>query len=54
MNRYFSLEKAFTNPNGVYFVGIYTLNKDCKGKSASLSDSYQQTMATILQIRKGY
>lgn len=53
MDRYFTLEKSFLNPDGKYSVGIYTLKKDCKGKSASLSDFYQGAMERILQIRSG-
>ncbi len=53
MDRFFSLEKSFLNPNKTYSLGIYTLKKDCDGKSLSLSDFYQKAMNKIFQTRSG-
>jgi hypothetical protein len=53
MDQFFVLEKSFLNPDGKYSIGIYTLKKDCKGKSASLSDFYEAAMLKISQIRSG-
>lgn len=53
LDRYFSLEKSFKNPYSAYSVRIYTLKKNCNGKTLSLSDTYQSAMNRILQIRSG-
>lgn len=41
LNRFFELEKSFPNPDGEYFVGIYTIKKNCVGETLPLSDFYQ-------------
>lgn len=53
MDRYFTLEKSFLNPDKTYSVSIYTLEKNCTGKSTSLSDIYHPTMNKIFQMKKG-
>lgn len=53
MDRYFTLEKSFPNPDKTYSVSIYTLKKNCTGKSTSLSDIYHPTMNKIFQIKAG-
>ncbi len=52
MERYFLEEVVFPNPNGNnYSVRIYTLKKNCNGKTLSLSDTYQNSIDRILQLR---
>lgn len=51
MDKYFSLRKSFLNPNKTYSIGIYTLKKNCSGKTLSLSKSYQPAMERIQQLR---
>lgn len=53
MERYFSLEKSFPTPDKRYAIKVYTLKKDCKGKTASLSDIYHGSMLKMFQMRNG-
>lgn len=53
MDRYFVLEKSFANPYSKYFINIYTLKKSCKGKTLSLSDTYQGAITRMIQLRSG-
>ena len=53
MDRYFILEKKFPNPDPTYSVRIYTLRKNCTGKTTSLSDIYGPTMNKIFQMKAG-
>lgn len=52
MNRFFELETSFPNPDGKYFVGIYTLKKECGGKTLSLSEFYQPAIERMRQYKK--
>lgn len=51
LDRYFTLQKSFLNPDGKFVIGIYGLKKDCKGNSLSLSDVYKGSMDRINQLR---
>jgi hypothetical protein len=53
LDKFLSLEKAFPNPDPSYSVRIYTLKKNCKGKTTSLSDLYEPTMHKIFQMKAG-
>ncbi len=53
MDKYFVLEKSFPNPYTKYSINIYTLKKDCNGKTLSLSDTYQNAIVRIMQLRSG-
>lgn len=53
MDRYFTLEKKFLNPDPTYSVRIYTLKKNCTGKTTSLSDMYGPTMDKMFQMKVG-
>ena len=51
LNRFFSLEKFFLNPDKTYFIGIYTLKKDCSGDTLSLSDIYYRQIYLVSQMK---
>jgi 4-amino-4-deoxy-L-arabinose transferase-like glycosyltransferase len=51
LDRFFSLTKSFHNPHTSYTTRIYTLKKDCEGKTLSLSDFYQGAMKQIDTMR---
>ena len=51
MDIYFSLAKKFPNPYGNYYVGVYTLKKNCVGKTLSISDKYQNSIKKLLEIK---
>jgi 4-amino-4-deoxy-L-arabinose transferase-like glycosyltransferase len=53
MDRYFTLEKSFLNPDKTYSVSIYTLKSNCVGNTNSLSDIYHPTMNKIFQMKAG-
>jgi hypothetical protein len=54
MERYFSLEKSFINPDKHYSVRVYTLKKECTGKSLSLSALYQPAINQLHFVKTGY
>lgn len=51
MDIYFSLEKKFSNPYGNYYIGIYTLKKNCIGKTLNLLDIYGPSLNKLMQIQ---
>jgi 4-amino-4-deoxy-L-arabinose transferase-like glycosyltransferase len=51
LDKFFTLEKSFLNPDGTYFVGIYTLKKGCSGKTLSLSDVYYRQIYLVSQMK---
>lgn len=53
LNRYFSLEKSFSTHDPNYSIRIYTLKKDCKGNTLSLSDLYLPAVRQELMIKHG-
>ncbi len=54
LDRYFSLEKSFVNPEKTYSVNIYTLKKNCRGNTFVLSDIYQGSINKVIEIKSGY
>ncbi len=53
MERFFTLEKTFPNPDQNYSIRIYTLKKSCQGTTASLSDIYEPSIQKIFQMKNG-
>jgi len=53
MDKYFSLEKTIPTHDPAYSIKIYTLKKDCKGKTVSLSDAYLPLINKELEIKMG-
>ncbi len=53
LDRFFVLAKSFPNPDGKYSLGVYTLKNNCKGKTISLSELYQDAIINFQQIRLG-
>ncbi len=51
LDRFFSLEKTFNNPDGSYSVRIYIPKKECQGKTLSLSDLYQEAIVALLRLK---
>ena len=51
LDRFFTLEKSFVNPYGNYYVGIYSLKKDCNGVGLSLPDIYHFQINKIIELR---
>ena len=54
MDRYFSEEVSFPNPDNTYSVGIYTIKKDCSGNALSLSEIYQGAISKVFEMKSGY
>lgn len=53
MEKYFTMEKLFLNPDKIYSVRIYTLKKNCSGKTLSLSDMYEGVVNKALEMKSG-
>lgn len=51
MERYFNEVISYNNPDKLYSVRIYKLNKNCKGNYLSLSDIYQPAIDKVLEMR---
>lgn len=51
LDRFFTLAKSFYTPDKVYAIKIYILNKNCKGKSVSLSELYQPEINAVQQLK---
>lgn len=50
MERYFIRVKTFANPDGNYYLGLYQLRPDCRGKTLVLSDYYEKTLSRLSSI----